>query len=155
MGSNVCNGCFIVAGHSQWGRKKTRSDKKSEDTKYFLVKRGGGRQGAPTTVRQATAGLSYLGTSPDREAGISCCWHCLSQSRKIQYKHTHMHHTHTCWYISAFIWHCWASTGLGLFGQVASKHPPWWAGTAAQPNNQHPLINYCLSDDPFFKQQQS
>ena len=116
---------------------------KSGNVNYSLVKRCRGGQGAPTTVLQTTAGLSYLGTTPDRVAGISCCWHCLSQSCLMRYTHTHAH-THTCWPISAFIWHCWASTCLGLSRQVASKHPPWWAGTASQPDNYHPLSSHGL-----------
>lgn len=54
------------------------SKTKYGNAKFSMVKRsrgegGGVGQRAATTVLQATGGLSYLETTPDRVAGISCC----------------------------------------------------------------------------------
>lgn len=77
----------------------------------FFVETGG----APTTVHQATGGLSYLRTTPDRGAGISC----LSRSGKIQYKHTAtLTHVHLSMHI------CFHTTLLGLY----VPGPPWTGG---------------------------
>lgn len=70
-------------------------------TFYGIEVQGG--QGVAPTVPQTTAVLSYLGTTPDGVAGISCCWHCLSQSWLMWYTHTHSHThllTHICFHIA-------------------------------------------------------
>lgn len=132
-----------------WTKSQIRINcNKNGNVKYSMVKRCRGGQGAATTVIQATACLSYLGMTPDRVAGISCCWHCLSQSGLVQNKHTHMcmnTHllTHICFHIAL----------LGLYKPGPHKTgglqaPPRWPGTAAQPDNYHPVTSHSLPAEP-------
>lgn len=73
-------GCFmmVLSQTKPIRNKLEQSYFMLEDQKWeceiFCCKEVKGRGGgAAATVLQATGGLSYLGTTPDREAGISCC----------------------------------------------------------------------------------